>query len=237
MEEDLIPSAAADLIEKARVSRGISVRKAARVAGLSEGRWRQIAKGYQQVTSAVRAPVNAPPETLARMARAVGLPRAAMEEAGAAEVVAAMEALEQTQTRVDRGSSLAEVANQAHYTMAALDAGDHTAARLHAEAARNAAIALVMEEMGFDPHMIPPVAAPTVGVTDPGAPRIYPNVRHAVSIAAPDPKESDQHGRQSAATTETDDDFLSTSSVALPLEPERTATPQPGAQSGHRAPT
>lgn len=73
------PSASVRLIERARLASGTSVRTAARRAGISEGRWRQIAKGYQQVTKEVRAPVRAPVETVARMALAVGLTPDAFE--------------------------------------------------------------------------------------------------------------------------------------------------------------
>lgn len=65
------PSAVAQIIEDYRKANGVSVRSAAKKAGLSEGRWRQIAKGYQQATKEVRVPVNAPTETLVRMALAL----------------------------------------------------------------------------------------------------------------------------------------------------------------------
>lgn len=73
MENEFEPPESVRRIERARLAKGVSVRRAAKVAGLSEGRWRQIAKGYQQVTKGVRAPVSAPVDTLARMALAVGL--------------------------------------------------------------------------------------------------------------------------------------------------------------------
>ena len=65
------PSRIARIIEAHREAEGVSVRSAAKKAGLSEGRWRQIAKGYQQATRDVRVPVNAPVETLVRMALAL----------------------------------------------------------------------------------------------------------------------------------------------------------------------
>lgn len=73
MDNDYAPTPAARLIEERRTKRGLSVRKAAASAGLSEGRWRQIAKGYQQAAAGVRVPVNTPTETLVRMAGAVGV--------------------------------------------------------------------------------------------------------------------------------------------------------------------
>lgn len=65
------PTQIAERIEKERQDYRISVRSAARKAGISESRWRQIAKGYVQVTKDVRAPVNAPVDTLAKMAAAL----------------------------------------------------------------------------------------------------------------------------------------------------------------------
>lgn len=51
----------------------LSARKAAALAGMSDGRWGQIVRGYQTMGDAVYAPVRAPAETLARMAQVVGL--------------------------------------------------------------------------------------------------------------------------------------------------------------------
>lgn len=87
---DLQPSRAAQLIESRRLALGLSVRKAAAAAELSEGRWRQIAKGYQTAARGVRVPVNAPDETLARMAAAVRVHPDEMEEAGHPQVAAVM---------------------------------------------------------------------------------------------------------------------------------------------------
>jgi hypothetical protein len=52
---------------------GLSARAAARAAGLSEGRWRQITSGYQVVGPGVYAPVHGPAATVARMAAVAGL--------------------------------------------------------------------------------------------------------------------------------------------------------------------
>lgn len=76
------PSRAATVIETRRASGKMKVREAARRADLSEGRWRQIAKGYQSIGRGLRAPVTAPTSTLARMALAVGLTPDEMTEAG-----------------------------------------------------------------------------------------------------------------------------------------------------------
>jgi transcriptional regulator with XRE-family HTH domain len=52
---------------------GMSAREAARRAGISEGRWRQIAGGYQVVSPGVYAHVRGPAATLARMAKVAGV--------------------------------------------------------------------------------------------------------------------------------------------------------------------
>lgn len=60
----------------------LSARKAAEVAGMSEGRWRQIVSGYQTVSRGVYAPVRAPAETVARMSRVVSVTPEELEAAG-----------------------------------------------------------------------------------------------------------------------------------------------------------
>ncbi len=61
---------------------GTSARQAARQAGISEGRWRQIASGYQVVSPGVYAPVRGPAATLARMAAVAGISAADLQAAG-----------------------------------------------------------------------------------------------------------------------------------------------------------
>jgi hypothetical protein len=78
------------LIAAALRSAGISAREAARRAGISEGRWRQISGGYQVVRPGVRTPVRGPAATLAKMAAVVGVTAAELRAAGrddAAEVL------------------------------------------------------------------------------------------------------------------------------------------------------
>lgn len=74
----------AKLIDELRrkVRPGMSVRKAAAAAEISEGRWRQIIKGYNQVDKQTSVPVRAPASTLARMARAVGATPDQLREVG-----------------------------------------------------------------------------------------------------------------------------------------------------------
>ncbi len=69
-----------DAAQKSAVPR-ISMREAAKRSGMSDGRWRQIVKGYQG-TGTGRIPVVAPDETLARMALAVGVTDSQLVEAG-----------------------------------------------------------------------------------------------------------------------------------------------------------
>lgn len=71
----------------------MSQREAARRSELSETRWRQIVQGYQQLADGVRAPVVAPPDTLARMAHAVGVSAEALREAGRDDAARALETL------------------------------------------------------------------------------------------------------------------------------------------------
>lgn len=63
-------------------STGISAREAARRAGISEGRWRQISSGYQVVSPGVYARVRGPAATLAKMAAAVGVTAAELRASG-----------------------------------------------------------------------------------------------------------------------------------------------------------
>lgn len=60
------------LITAALKQSGLSAREAARRAGISEVRWRQIAGGFQTV-SGQHIPVTGPADTVARMAHVVGL--------------------------------------------------------------------------------------------------------------------------------------------------------------------
>ncbi|MDT0377319.1 helix-turn-helix transcriptional regulator [Streptomyces sp. DSM 42041] len=72
------------LLKDALKRAGLSARKAARLAGLSEARWRQITSGYQTV-SGQQIPVHAPPDTLARMAHVTGLTAEQLERCDRAD--------------------------------------------------------------------------------------------------------------------------------------------------------
>lgn len=70
------------LIADAADRLSLSIREAARRAGISYGRWRQIVMGYQNVSPGVFAQVHAPAKTLARMAAVVGVTAGQMESEG-----------------------------------------------------------------------------------------------------------------------------------------------------------
>ncbi|WP_158013164.1 helix-turn-helix transcriptional regulator [Streptomyces sp. Root369] len=75
------PPSEAALIKEALRRVRLSGREAARRAGLSETRWRQIVNGYQDV-GGVRIPVAAPDETLARMAQVVNVSADQLRQVG-----------------------------------------------------------------------------------------------------------------------------------------------------------
>ncbi|MEN3225204.1 helix-turn-helix domain-containing protein [Mycolicibacterium porcinum] len=72
MREPMQPPEA-EFLERLRTAAkpSLSVRAAAKEAGISDSRWRQIIKGYRQETKDLRIPVRAPADTLARMATVV----------------------------------------------------------------------------------------------------------------------------------------------------------------------
>lgn len=67
------PPPEAVLIEAARKRVGVAVRKIAPEAGITEARWRQLVKGYASAGRGQTVSTRAPADTLARMARAVGV--------------------------------------------------------------------------------------------------------------------------------------------------------------------
>ena len=85
----------AELIERLRTQARpeLSVRNAARQAEISEGRWRQIIKGYKQESGGVRVSVRAPAGTLARMARVVGATPNQLREVARDDAADELEAL------------------------------------------------------------------------------------------------------------------------------------------------
>ena len=71
----------------------LSVRRAALTAGISEGRWRQIIKGYNQATKDTALPAVAPADTLARMARTVGATAEQLREVGRDDAAEELDAM------------------------------------------------------------------------------------------------------------------------------------------------
>jgi hypothetical protein len=70
----------------------LSAREAARRAGISEGRWRQITGGYQVVSAGVYAPVRGPAGTLARMAAVAGVTAGQLRQAGREDAAQVLDA-------------------------------------------------------------------------------------------------------------------------------------------------
>lgn len=73
VEDELTPAGA--LIEEARLAQvpKMSMRKAAAAVGISDAWWRQIVRGYKTVKGGAVVGVDAPADTLARMADLVGV--------------------------------------------------------------------------------------------------------------------------------------------------------------------
>jgi lambda repressor-like predicted transcriptional regulator len=86
---------------------GLSAREAARRAGISEGRWRQITGGYQVVSPGVYAQVRGPAATLAKMAAVAGLSPAELRAAGREDAAAVL--ARQQQERAPADEMLARV--------------------------------------------------------------------------------------------------------------------------------
>jgi transcriptional regulator with XRE-family HTH domain len=77
-------------LTKALADARLSAREASKRAGISEGRWRQIASGYQVVSPGVYAPVHGPAQTLAKMAAAAGVTPAQLADAGRPDAAKAL---------------------------------------------------------------------------------------------------------------------------------------------------
>lgn len=90
MDERPAPPPEGRLIAAALSDSGLSIREAAKQAGISYGRWRQITSGYQNVSPGSFARVRAPARTLAKMASVVRVSPGQLEDAGrtdAAEIL------------------------------------------------------------------------------------------------------------------------------------------------------
>lgn len=73
------------LIDRATKAKKVSKRRAAEMAGISEGRWRAIVNGYQSAGGGQTVTVVAPANTLARMARVVDVSADQLREAERAD--------------------------------------------------------------------------------------------------------------------------------------------------------
>lgn len=87
------------LIKRALAASGITQREAARRAGISDTRWRQIVSGYQAV-GGTKASFRSPDETLARMAYVVAVTPEQLEEAGREGAANALRVLEERQAEL-----------------------------------------------------------------------------------------------------------------------------------------
>ena len=83
------------LIAAAQKRARISNREAAPRAGISEARWRHIVSGYRS-EAGHHIPVRAPADTLAQMARVVGVTPEELAEAGRNDAADALRALPDT---------------------------------------------------------------------------------------------------------------------------------------------
>lgn len=84
------------LLRDARTARGMSIEQAARAAGYSGSRWRQIESGYATVEAGVYRAIKARPDTLATMARAVGITPDQLDRAGRPDAAEHLRLLEHT---------------------------------------------------------------------------------------------------------------------------------------------
>src|SRR5437879_5473240 len=96
MNERPDPAPEGTLIAQALRRSGLSARQAAIKARISDGRWHQIVKGYQNVGAGEYARVRGPAETVARMADVVGVTPAQLIDAGRPD---AAQALDEIQSR------------------------------------------------------------------------------------------------------------------------------------------
>lgn len=86
----------------------MSQREAARVAGMSDARWRQIVSGYQMVSGQPVA-VTAPAETIARMAQVVGATPEQLEQANRKDAAEELRKLPDLDPQARQEPTVAEV--------------------------------------------------------------------------------------------------------------------------------
>jgi hypothetical protein len=94
------------LIDSARAARTpkLSGNKAAALAGMSPARWRQIVNG-ETIAEGVTVAVKGPAETIARMARVVGVSVEQLRQAGRADAADALLVLTGMESEAEQGES------------------------------------------------------------------------------------------------------------------------------------
>ncbi|MFD4830220.1 helix-turn-helix domain-containing protein [Streptomyces uncialis] len=103
------PTREGQLLKAALENRRLSARKAAKAAGISEGRWRQIVNGYQTPSKGVHVPAIGSTDTIARMAQVVGVTPEQLEEAGREDSAAALRGLLEARARTELPETLTSV--------------------------------------------------------------------------------------------------------------------------------
>jgi transcriptional regulator with XRE-family HTH domain len=92
------PTGFGEFVRYWREANGLSIRAAAGAAGISEGRWRQVEKGYQSVGGGLRVPVKPSERLVEAIADALTL-----ERAETLEIAGYPEAAERWRRRAARG--------------------------------------------------------------------------------------------------------------------------------------
>lgn len=107
------PPPEGELITEAlgRIRPKLSVREAARRAGISEGWWRQVVRGYQPLKGGGKAPMTGSAETIAAMANVVGLTPEQLEEAGRGDAAEELYAIREAPTARDTTDPLGGLPN------------------------------------------------------------------------------------------------------------------------------
>jgi transcriptional regulator with XRE-family HTH domain len=100
------------LIDAARLRRSLKIRRVAPEAGISEGRWRQIVNGYQSAGRGQVVDVIAPAETLARMAKAVGVTATELRKAGRTDAALELERLVVFEQQPTKAADAARIARE-----------------------------------------------------------------------------------------------------------------------------
>ena len=93
-----------------RIRPKLSVREAARRAGISEGWWRQVVRGYQPLKGGGKAPMTGSAATVAAMAQVVGVTPEQLEAVGRGDAAEELRTLLASDTAPDVADLVARVA-------------------------------------------------------------------------------------------------------------------------------